>query len=134
MEVKQVIVVRKDLNMRKGKLVAQAAHASMKVILDKMLKMKNELSKVHEWWLRFGYESPLSEWLNGSFTKTVVYVNSEQELLDIYAQAKIEELPCSLIQDSGFTEFHGVPTYTAVAIGPHWSNEIDKITGGLPLL
>ena len=35
MNVKQVIVLRKDLNMRKGKMVAQGAHASMKVFFDR---------------------------------------------------------------------------------------------------
>ena len=78
--------------------------------------------------------TPWYEWLNGSFTKIVVYVNSEQELLDIYEKAKDAKLPCSLIQDSGFTEFHGVPTYTAVAVGPWWSEAVDEITGDLPLL
>jgi len=34
MEVKQVIVLRKDLQMRKGKMIAQGAHASMKVFFD----------------------------------------------------------------------------------------------------
>ena len=31
---KQVIVMRKDLNMRKSKMIAQGAHGSMKVLLD----------------------------------------------------------------------------------------------------
>ena len=40
MTIKQVIIVRKDLNMRKGKIAAQVAHAAMKVILDKMVVTK----------------------------------------------------------------------------------------------
>ena len=35
MEHKQMIVLRKDLNMRKGKMIAQGAHASLKVLLDR---------------------------------------------------------------------------------------------------
>jgi PTH2 family peptidyl-tRNA hydrolase len=133
-DVKQVIVVRKDLKMRKGKLAAQVAHASMKVILDKTLKMKNELSKVHEWWLRFEYESPLSEWLNGSFTKVVVYVESEKELFDIKNECHYNDIPWAVVIDSGKTEFHGEPTLTCLAVGPDWSDKIDEITGDLPLL
>jgi len=55
-------------------------------------------------------------------------------LLFIHSAAEIAGLPCSLIQDAGFTEFNGVPTYTAVAIGPAQATEIDKITGLLKLL
>lgn len=61
-------------------------------------------------------------------------VNSEQELLDIYKRAIDANLPCVLIQDNGLTEFKGLKTYTAVAIGPASDTEIDKITGDLPLL
>lgn len=137
-DVKMVITIRKDLKMRAGKTVAQASHASMKVLLDRM-KSKPVFHPVHrpthvEYKLTVKDGSPMYKWITGSFKKIVVYVNSEQELLDIYAQARVAELPCSLIKDSGFTEFHGVPTYTAVAIGPHWSDEIDEITGELPLL
>jgi PTH2 family peptidyl-tRNA hydrolase len=35
-DVKQVIIIRKDLNMRKGKMIAQGNHASMGVIFNYM--------------------------------------------------------------------------------------------------
>lgn len=35
--VKQVLVMRKDLNCRKGKIASQCAHASLKVFFDKMV-------------------------------------------------------------------------------------------------
>ena len=34
-QAKQVIVMRKDLGMRKGKMIAQGAHASLKVLTDR---------------------------------------------------------------------------------------------------
>lgn len=117
--VKQVIVIRKDLGMRKGKMIAQGAHASMKVFLDRPIS--------------FMTKPPISEWLSGSFTKIVVYVNSEDELLDIYNIAVKNDIPTAIIKDAGKTEFKE-PTYTAIAIGPYWNTEIDKITGHLPLL
>jgi PTH2 family peptidyl-tRNA hydrolase len=40
----------------------------------------------------------------------------------------------ALIQDAGLTEFGGVPTYTALAIGPDIDTKIDELTKDLPLL
>lgn len=130
METKQVIVVRKDLNMRKGKLAAQVAHASMKVILNQAIV--NILKTKYTIHLMNG--SALYDWLNNLFTKVVVSCNSEEELLELHKKAKEENILCCLIQDSGKTEFHGVPTYTTLAIGPDYSENIDKITGHLSLL
>jgi len=48
--------------------------------------------------------------------------------------AGAKQLPCSLIQDQGHTEFAGQLTYTAVAVGPAKAELIDEITGKLPLL
>jgi len=134
MEPKQVIVVRKDLNMRKGKLAAQVAHASMAVILNMMSKKRMLHGKMERWSLLMSDQDDIFKWLNESFKKIVVSVDSEAELMDLYVETQIAGLPCALIQDSGLTEFHGNPTYTAVAIGPATSEEIDRITGNLELL
>ena len=114
--MKQVIVLRKDLNMRKGKMVAQGCHASMKATLENI------------------NHPDVKEWLAGLFTKIAVSVNSEQELLEIYQKAQQANLVCSLIQDSGLTEFDGIKTYTAVAVGPAKNKRVDQITGHLKLL
>lgn len=124
MSAKQVIVMRKDLGMRKGKMIAQGAHASLAVLLDLIRKAE---------WQESALPPAAIEWLRGRFIKIVVYVNSEQELLDIHKKAQEAGLPCALIQDAGFTEFKE-PTYTAVGIGPDEPEKIDIITGGLPLL
>ncbi len=73
-------------------------------------------------------------WLEGKFTKIVVGVKSEEELLSLQEKANNSGLPCSLIQDAGDTEFGGVPTYTALGIGPAQAEKIDEITGSLPLI
>ncbi len=135
--VKQVIIIRKDLNMRKGKIAAQASHASMKVFSDKFLNLDehwNENPKNKGKYKVIYLNEKELEWMDGSFTKIVVSVDSEQELLDVYNKAKEAKLNCSLIKDSGLTEFGGVPTFTAVAIGPDINEEIDKITKDFPLL
>lgn len=130
METKQVIVIRKDLKMRKGKMCAQAAHASMKVLLDKAIIncLQTNIS------ISMSRIDPLYHWLKGAFTKVVVGCDSEEEMLDIYNKAKDAMLYCSLIQDAGRTEFHGEPTYTTIAIGPDEVSKVDKITGHLKLL
>ena len=129
--VKQVIVIRKDLNMRKGKMVAQGAHASMAAVLDEGSSQPSD-NGPDCYVIPMSYE--MEQWLEGLFTKICVSCNSEEELLNLYKQALEAGLHCSLIQDAGLTEFGGVPTYTAVGIGPGKASEIDKITGLLKLL
>lgn len=119
---KQVLVVRKDLNMRKGKLAAQAAHSSLAVVLD-LLKTP------------LGLEDPrAAPWFKDKFTKICVSVDSEAELLAIHAKAQEKGILTSLIQDAGLTEFGGVPTYTVVAVGPDTKERVSSITDGLKLL
>lgn len=125
MEHKQIIILRKDLNMRKGKLVAQGAHASMGAILALMKREGNTLT--------LEMDERTEPWLTGRFKKICVYVNTEQELLDLHTQAKEAGMVCSLIQDAGLTEFGGVKTYTAVAIGPDREDKVDVLTKHLPL-
>lgn len=136
--IKQIIVMRKDLNMRKGKMIAQGANASMKVILDE--------GSFYEQNRRVGFDLNLGrvdfgegrvemyEWLIGLSTKICVSVDSEHELFEVYNEAKESGLPCAMILDVGLTEFNGKETYTCCAIGPAKSEDIDKITGGLKLL
>jgi PTH2 family peptidyl-tRNA hydrolase len=123
---KQVIVMRKDLNMRKGKMIAQGAHASLKVFLDRGALDGGRYI--------FEVSDAMATWLGGRFTKVCVSVDSEAALDDVAAAARAAGLPCAVIVDAGQTEFHGVPTKTCLAIGPAWADEIDAITGTLPLL
>lgn len=144
MPVKQVIIVRTKFpdgkgghfGMRLGKIAAQVAHASLKVFFDR---------KVESRWFQFLGNLPffrtfryllvipltreMAEWVFGTFTKIVVGVETEQDLLNAHAFAIGAGIPTSLIRDLGATEFHGVPTYTTCAIGPADSEIIDRITG-----
>lgn len=127
-EPKQVIVVRKDLNMRKGKIAAQSSHASMGTLL-------NLSGPIYEGEIKINVEYPaVREWLLGRFTKVCVSVDSEDELLKIHDLAIRNGLNVKLIKDSGLTEFNGVPTLTCLAIGPDYPERIDPITGHLKLL
>lgn len=119
---KQIIIIRKDLNMRKGKCVAQGCHASTKVVEDLLLSKSKEDFECYD------------EWRNSGMTKICVGVDSERELGSIYQRAIDKGMPASIITDAGHTEFGGVPTKTAAAIGPWDDEEIDEITGDLKLL
>lgn len=127
--IKQVIVIRKDLNMRKGKMVAQGAHASISVLADALRVAATDWD--HD--RLVSLEPEMIQWLEQGQTKICVSVNSEEELLAVFEAAKEAKLPRSLIRDAGHTEFNE-PTLTAVAIGPAIASKIDKITGKLTLL
>jgi PTH2 family peptidyl-tRNA hydrolase len=137
--VKQVIVIRKDLNMRKGKMCSQSAHASLAVLTKRIYckgtykEAPNPVGAGQDYTIKL--DGCMEDWLFfGPFTKIVVGCNSELELLSFELLAKQNGIPHALIQDAGVTEFNGVPTYTALAIGPALSEKIDEITGHLKLL
>jgi PTH2 family peptidyl-tRNA hydrolase len=137
MNTKQVIIVRKDLNMRRGKEIAQGAHASLAVFFNMMRDQNGgdiDTKSGKKYKCEFEHTSQaMHEWMQNGFTKITLTVNSEAELVDAYNLARQAGIPCSLIKDSGKTEFGGVPTLTTVAIGPASSEVIDKITGNLKL-
>lgn len=137
MTVKQIIVMRTDLGMGPGKIASQAAHASMKVLLDSMAKTTDEDGELGGMILAFGSDDnsiELKEWLAGAFTKITVSVKSEKKLMELYEKVKAAGLRVSLITDNGATVFNGVPTKTCIAIGPHRSEIIDPFTKKYPLL
>lgn len=114
--MKQMIVMRNDLGMRKGKMIAQGAHASLKATLENL-------------------DHPsVKEWLSGAFTKIAVRATSEEQLFEIMSNAKEAGLIVTLITDAGRTEFNGVPTNTCIAVGPATHDELQPITGHLKLL
>lgn len=135
---KQIIIMRKEFivngerkKLRTGKYCSQSAHASLGAILNQM-----DVNDLHDFQLRSLYlyrDSALYDWINNAFTKICCYVDTEEELLDVYNKAKAAGLLCSWIVDSGLTEFGGVPTVTCCAIGPAWSDELEPITGNLKL-
>jgi PTH2 family peptidyl-tRNA hydrolase len=136
MATKQVIVMRTDLNMRKGKMIAQGSHASMAFLtrqskFDYIEKDDDEVAFINT---EMDNKEEAEEWMREAFTKICLQCNSEQELDDIYNKAKDAGLTVHLVIDKGLTEFNGVPTKTCLCIGPHYSEKIDTITKHLKLL
>jgi len=126
--LKQVILIRKDLKMRRGKEIAQGSHAAMAFLTEPLRQQLNALSKVNASFILRPQEKA---WLLAGNAKVCLRVNSEAELLEYHHQAQHAGLVSYLITDSGRTEFNGVPTHTACAIGPDENERIDRITGNL---
>lgn len=114
--------------MRTGKYVAQGAHASLGALLS-----LGRFDADCEHFI-IDLENPfVYDWLINKFTKVTVYVETDEELAAIHIEAKKAGISTVLITDAGLTEFNGVPTLTAVGIGPDDAEKINKITGHLLL-
>ena len=155
-EIKQVIVIRRDLNMSVGKAIAQGAHASCGVFKHYIMQATAP-------------DKSIRDWIQGSYAKVVVGCDSEEALFKLQSKADAAGIINALSLDEGRTEFKQTcptcggtgelclfdhkelehdtscgkcggtgllnkPTYTALAIGPDYSDKIDPITKRLRLL
>lgn len=115
--VKQVIVVRSDLNLGKGKLAGQVAHAAVSGY-QMVSRMAPEIA---------------GHWENEGQKKVVVKVKGEKELFELFEKMKDARIPVSLIKDAGLTQIDP-GTATCFAAGPWGEGELDKFTKELKLL
>lgn len=132
--------MRRDLKMRKGKIAAQAGHACVEATLMAISKQglgKDFYLTRDDSWVDLNVgdknHTPLIDWFESGVAKVCCYVDSEEELLDIYQQGKEAGFLVALVRDAGLTEFHGEPTLTCLAFEPLYPEQIDPITGKLPL-
>ena len=145
-KAKQMIVMRRDLKMRKGKIAAQAGHACVEAVLMALARegrLGDVRVNVDESWVyleehrglfRSAPEATaLSDWFGAGVAKVCVYVDSEEELLDLAARGREQGFAVALVRDAGHTEFHGEATYTCLAFEPLYGDQIDPLTGDLPL-
>ena len=114
MEMKQVIVIRNDLKLPKGKMAAQAAHASVEAVL------RSSSSKV-------------DEWHSQGMKKVVLKVENDKELLEYQQRAKAKGLVAAVITDAGKTVV-APGTRTCIAIGPDKEEFVDSVTGNLKMV
>jgi PTH2 family peptidyl-tRNA hydrolase len=113
MEYKQVILIREDLKLPKGKMAAQSSHASV----DAVLKSDKDIIK---------------NWKKEGMAKVVLKVKGKKELFKYIQLAKDSGLKTSVITDAGRTVVEP-GTVTCGAIGPEKEEKIDNITGELKL-
>lgn len=116
-ELKQVIIIRKDLEMGLGKAISQGAHASLMSYLETV----KENEKVAKQWTEEGEK------------KIVLKVDDGVALEKLYNAFKYKKVPCALVSDAGWTQLPP-GTKTALGIGPWKSSEIDPFTKMLKLL
>lgn len=133
-DAKQVILIRKDLQMPAGKLGAQVAHASLACVLklgtwsSGSVDGMGNISEDEEFTITVANGSPVHDWMTKSFPKITLEVKNENQLKRYYDEAVAAGLPASWIVDAGRTIFNGVPTPTCVGIGPASREQIDAIT------
>jgi peptidyl-tRNA hydrolase, PTH2 family len=116
-EIKQVIIIRMDIEMSKGKTVAQGAHASLMSYFQAE-KADKAIAK---------------EWLDSGEKKIVLKVTDEEALIKLFKAFEFKKIPCALISDAGLTQLPP-GTKTALGIGPWKGSEIDLFTRGFKLL
>lgn len=116
-QFKQVIVVRRDLDMGKGKLAVQVAHASLSAA-------EEARKRFTEWW---------DAWLREGQCKVAVRVDSVEEILRLERKSKELRLPLAMVSDRGLTQVKP-GTITCLGIGPAPSSLVDTLTGNLDLL
>jgi PTH2 family peptidyl-tRNA hydrolase len=114
MDHKQLILVRHDLGLPKGKLAAQAAHASVEAVLR-------------------ADKTAVKHWRDEGMAKIVLKVADEKELIAMVQRGKDAGFTTALITDAGHTVVEP-GTRTCAAIGPAPSEQLDRHFGTLKLL
>lgn len=112
--MKQVLIIRQDLKMPKGKMAAQVAHASSAALLK-------------------SHKDDIEKWQKDGMKKVVLKVKDEKELLKCKEQAENLGLVTALITDAGKT-FFKTSTITCLGIGPDKEEKIDKVSGSLKMV
>lgn len=115
-ELKQVIIVRADIEMGRGKAAAQCGHAAISSYLE----------------CQRSHKDVAQAWIEAGQRKIVLKVDSEEALSKFYEAFKFKKIPCALVSDAGLTQLPP-GTKTALGVGPWKSEEIDILTRGLKL-
>jgi len=132
-DVKQVVVVRKDLQWKRGKLASQVAQAAMQFLLD-----NNEAERNDEVVIRLTPAE--ASWLSGSFSSVVVGVDSEDALRNLIFRAQLADIEVHPTFAGNIEELEeerdddDSPKLTCAAFGPCEAEDIDKLTGHLRAL
>ena len=116
MELKQVIIVRTDLNMGRGKIAAQCSHAAIQA----MFKTEEKFPEYVDAWLEQG------------MPKVVLKINSFKEMVTLFQKMK-KTLPCAVISDAGKTQIKA-GTKTCFGCGPVLASEVNPFIKEMKLL
>jgi PTH2 family peptidyl-tRNA hydrolase len=111
--MKQAIVARTDLGMGQGKLAAQVAHAALSASEDADGRTRRA-------------------WQGEGQKKVVLKASGEAELFELADAAERAGVPSAVVRDAGHTQLEP-GTVTTLAVGPGEDDEVDRVTGDLPL-
>lgn len=127
--LKQVILIRRDLRLKRAELAALASKASTKFLLDNDISDRGDVLKVE-------LTKQEAEWLSGSATRIILGVPSESSLKDVMLRAELLGLACYSVSESKPEEddSENFEEMLCAAIGPDESERIDEITGNLKLI
>ncbi len=112
--VKQIIVVNESLELPRGKLAAQVAHAAVAAFLE-----ADEVAK--------------GLWLTTGMPKVVLKSAGAGELRRLENEARDRGIPACLITDAGRTVLPA-GTITCLGLGPAPATALDELTGELKLV
>jgi peptidyl-tRNA hydrolase, PTH2 family len=113
--MKLVLVVRTDLEMGRGKIAAQVAHAAVAATLASL------------------GGAVFHSWLENGQPKVVLKAPTGELLNDIIGRARTAGVPVQVVHDAGRTQVAS-GTMTCCAIGPAPDDRVDAVTAGLSLL
>ena len=116
-EYKMCIIIRTDLKMSTGKMIAQACHAA--VDASELAKQQN-----HAGWRK---------WRDEGAKKVALQVDSQEELEELADKSDKLDIVYTVIHDRGLTEIPA-GSITALGLGPERNDKLDKVTGSLPLM
>jgi PTH2 family peptidyl-tRNA hydrolase len=123
---KMVIVVRKDLNMRKGKFASQVANASLRFLIE-----NNESDRGDEFYVKMSPEESI--WLRESMTRVIAMIDSESGLQDLIMKAEFRGIPVYSVFDSRVTP-EKERILTCAAFGPVEGDDLSMILGKLKIV
>lgn len=127
--VKQVIVIRADLKLRRGKECAQVAHAASMWLREYALEANTSSDRGFP---PAALKQVQLAWLVSNYRKIVVKATTEKQLRDLHYEAERRGLTAYLVTDDGLTEVQS-GTITALAIGPHSEDAFVGLTDHLVL-
>ncbi|SPO05781.1 related to PTH2 - Aminoacyl-tRNA hydrolase [Cephalotrichum gorgonifer] len=124
-ECKLVLVVRTDLGMTKGKIAAQAGHATLACF--------KELSRAAQRNPNSAEARILRRWERRGQKKVAVQIKSEDELTELMGIARSLGVTAEVIADAGRTQIDP-GSLTVLGVGPAPESLINQVTGHLKLL
>ena len=122
--VKQTIIVRKDLKMQKGRMASVVSQASMKFLIE-----NNEAERGDEIRVRLSQQE--AEWINSSFSRSVLSVDSQEALKDIAFKCEMSGIDVYYVFDDKELNEGEIRELLSISLGPDEEDLIEQVVGSL---